>query len=411
MIRTSTSRQVFSDAGFNSENREIRVEPRGCACSRQQLGHLKRFAAVMLALLFVLAAPLKSRADDMNWGKVGEPIHLNVHHACCFAAVWSGYVVRGKELWKKYFPAGSTVDFQYGLQSAITVNQMLAGKAGIGYGGDLVGLTAVTKERVADLRLIGVSSLSWDQCNVLLVRKDAPKFANSIEAIKWVDGKKLSTPKGSCTDNFVQRLFEIEKIKPASYLNQNIEVIASGFRAGRLDAAAIWEPNASNIVLEGLARRVASGQTIGHSEAAFLMVRADLLKQRPDIVKGWLQAELDAQLFIADPKNAMEVVRMVKPYVTGFSDKALWYSLYGTYPESEGGTKARLVFPFVFNDDAMKVVDKGVAFLRQNKVIHVDRLRQDAIVNSIAEEVLKERGLKSPIATIAAQPDSAFKEK
>ena len=27
----------------------------------------------------------------------------------------------------------------------------------------------------------------------------------------------------------------------------------------------------------------------------------DLLKQRPDVVRGWLQAELEAQRFLADP--------------------------------------------------------------------------------------------------------------
>ena len=47
-------------------------------------------------------------------------------------------------------------------------------------------------------------------------------------------------------------MFEKENIKPAQYLNQNIEVITSGFRAGKLDAAAIWEPTASRLVEEGL---------------------------------------------------------------------------------------------------------------------------------------------------------------
>jgi NitT/TauT family transport system substrate-binding protein len=48
-------------------------------------------------------------------------------------------------------------------------------------------------------------------------------------------------------------------------------------------------------------------------------MRADLIKQRPDVVKGWLQAELDAQLFMGDPKNAREVIKMAKQQTTGFS--------------------------------------------------------------------------------------------
>ena len=36
--------------------------------------------------------------------------------------------------------------------------------------------------------------------------------------------------------------------KPGSYLNQSIEVISSGFRAGKLDGAVLWEPVTSRLV-------------------------------------------------------------------------------------------------------------------------------------------------------------------
>ena len=49
-------------------------------------------------------------------------------------------------------------------------------------------------------------------------------------------------------------------IQPKSYLNQNVEVITTNFRAGKLDAAVIWEPTASKIVAAVLAKRVASGE-------------------------------------------------------------------------------------------------------------------------------------------------------
>ncbi len=92
----------------------------------------------------------------------------------------------------------------------------------------------------------------------------------------------------------------------------------------------IWEPTASRLVLDGLARRIASGASVDENDGGFLAMRADLIKQRPDVVKAWLEAELDAQLFLADQKNANEIIRMAKEQTTGFSDRALWYSLYGT---------------------------------------------------------------------------------
>jgi hypothetical protein len=37
-------------------------------------------------------------------------------------------------------------------------------------------------------------------------------------------------------------VFKRAGIQPSAYLNQNIEVITSNFRAGKLDAAVMWEP-------------------------------------------------------------------------------------------------------------------------------------------------------------------------
>ena len=67
---------------------------------------------------------------------------------------------------------------------------------------------STTKQDVADIRLVAVVGMGWDQCNVFLVRTDAPKFANDQEAIKWLDGKTVAVPKGSCTDRFAQAVFK-----------------------------------------------------------------------------------------------------------------------------------------------------------------------------------------------------------
>ena len=152
--------------------------------------------------------------------------------------------------------------------------------------------------------------LGYDQCNVFLVRTDAPKFSSSEDALKWLDGKTVAVPKGSCTDRFAQAVFKAKNLKPSEYLNQSIEVITSGFRAKKLDAAVIWEPTASRLVQEGLARRVASGASVNERDGGFMVMPQALIEQRPDVVKAWLEAELDAALFFADSKNAMEIAKM-----------------------------------------------------------------------------------------------------
>jgi sulfonate transport system substrate-binding protein len=350
-------------------------------------------------------------AGDLDFGKPGEPVHLVVGYQPYYTQSWSGVVMRGKKFYEKYLPKGSTVEFQIGLQGAIIVNAMLAGKEHIGYMGDMPSIVSTTKQEVADIRIVANLGVAFDQCNIFLARTDAPQFKDAKEAIKWLDGKKVAVPKGSCTDRFAQAVFLKEKIQPGEYLNQNIEVITSGFRAGKLDAAVIWEPTASRLVQEGLARRIASGASVNENDAGFLAMRADLIKQRPDVVKGWLNAELDAQLFIADPKNAQEVARMAMEQTTGFTEKVLWASLYGKYPESAGGVPVRNSLQYTITPEAVELINRSAKFLYSIKSINVEKLRPEAVMPEFTQAVLKERGLKAPIGEVKALPDSDFKGK
>jgi ABC-type nitrate/sulfonate/bicarbonate transport system substrate-binding protein len=238
-------------------------------------------------------------AEVQVWGMPGGPVTVVVGYQPYYTQSWSGVVMRGKKFYEKYLPKGSNVEFQTGLQGAIIVTIMLAGKQHIGFLGDTSSIVATTRTEVADVRLVANLGLAYDQCNTFLVRNDAPQFKNDQEAIRWLGGKTVAVPKGSCTDRCAQAAFKRFNIQPKEYLNQDIEVITSNFRAGKLDAAVMWEPTTSRLVDEGLARVIATGRSVQETGGAFLAMRADLIKQRPDVVKAWLQAELDGQLFKA----------------------------------------------------------------------------------------------------------------
>lgn len=345
-------------------------------------------------------------AADIDYGKPGSPVNLVVGYQPYYTQSWSGVVMRGKKFYEKYLPKGSEVEFQIGLQGAIIVNNMLAGKQNIGYMGDMPSIVSTTKQEVADVRLVANLGLAYDQCNIFLARNDAPKFQNATQALRWLDGKTVAVPKGSCTDRYAQATFKKLKISPKEYLNQNIEVITSNFRAGKLDAAVIWEPTASRLVQEGLARRIASGESVQENDGGFLAMRADLIKQRPDVVKAWLQAELDAQLFLADPKNNAEIIKMAKEQTTGFGERVLWYSLYGTYDANAGGHAVRNYLHYGFTPQARELLTRATVFLHSIKSINVDKMRPEAVESKWTEEILKERGLKAPIGQVRALPDS-----
>src|SRR5262245_37904717 len=352
------------------------------------------------------AQPVLS-AEVKDYGKPGTPIDMVVGYQPYYTESWSGVIMRSKKFYEKYLPQGSKVDFQVGLQGAIIVNGMLAGKVDIGYVGDMPGIVSTSHSEVRDIRIVSVLGLGYDQCNAFLVRNDAPQFNSSEEAVTWLNGKTVAVPKGSCTDRFAQAVFKRFKIAPSEYLNQSIEVITSGFRAGKLDAAVMWEPTTSRLVLDKLARKVATGASVNENDGGFMVMPKALIDRRPDVVKGWLEAELDAQLFFADEKNAMAVSAMAAEQTTGFPQKTLWYSAYGTYPKSEGGTTTRIMLPYAFTPEAKELIAKAAKFLFEIKSIKAD-IRPDAVVPSFAEEILKKRNLKAPVGEVKALPDSAY---
>lgn len=378
-------------------------------CSNRRL----RSALAGFAAAFVLTAvaPSIAVAGDLEYGKVGEPVNLVVGYQPFYTESWSGIVLRGKKMYEKYLPKGSTVEFSIGLQGAVIVNAMLAGKQHIGYLGDMPAIVSTTKQAVADIRIVATVGVGTDQCNIFLARPDAPKFSTAEEGLKWLNGKRVAIPLGSCADRFAQATFKKEGVTPAAVLNQNIEVITSGFRAGKIDAAVVWEPTASRLVQEGLAKRIASGATVGESDAAFLTMRADLIKQRPDIVKAWLNAELDAQLYLADPKNAMEVAAMATQQATGFTEKMMWAAMFGKYAEESGGAPVRLTLPYTLTPEVLAQIAKSATFLFSIKSINVDKLRPEAVMPEFTQAILKERGLSTPIGKVTAMADSEFKQK
>src|SRR6476659_637759 len=172
------------------------------------MGKMQRLWQLLGAAAAAVLAGGAVQAADINFGKPGEPVELVVGYQPDYTQSLSGVIMRGKKFYEKYLPKGSKVEFQIGLQGAIIVNNMLAGKQHIGYMGDMPAIVSTTKQDGADVRLVAVAGLGLDQCNIFLARKDAPTFANPTEAIKWLDGKQVAVPKGSCTDRFAQAVYQ-----------------------------------------------------------------------------------------------------------------------------------------------------------------------------------------------------------
>ena len=357
---------------------------------------MKRFGLTTLALVLGLSLASAAFAADK--------VKIVVGYQPFDTISYSAAVIRGKELWKKYLPAGTEVEFEAALQGSVIVNAMVADKQSIGYLGDMPAVVCTTKTDIAPIKLVASLGLSPGQrCNVIMVRADAPQFASSEEAIKWLDGKTIATPKGSCADRFLRTVIQKSGVQPKEILNQSLEVIATNFRVKKIDAAVLWEPTVSRIgdrSGEGIARIVATGYNFEAPDAGFVAMRADFIQKHSDLALGWLKAELEAQKFIMDPANWHEVAKIVSEQATGITPLMAWYSLFGAIPQANGGAPERDTKPFIFTPGVQKLLGETYTFLYEAKVINVDKAPSGAIDDSLAAKAAQELGITVPLGSI-----------
>jgi NitT/TauT family transport system substrate-binding protein len=360
----------------------------------------------------ILTFGLASTASaEVGFGKPGEPVELVIGYQPYYTESWSGVVINGQDLWKKHLPKGSSAKFEIGLQGSVIVGKLLGEKNHIGYMGDMPAIVSSMREKQVDLRMISVLGTSKQQCNIFLVPNNAPKFKTGMDAVKWMDGKLIAAPHGACTDRFALLAFEQAGIKPSKYLNMNIENITKNLEAGKIAGAAIWEPTASKIEMAGIARRGATGADFAGDDAGdagFLVMMNEIIQTRPDVHRGWLEAELDAQIFLADLGNANAVSKMADDQTEGVDRKVLWASLYRDENKAE-----KLTLDFVFNDKVKTMLKASTAFLAGKKKFGKrSELRAESVWDDMARKVLSDRGLKTglgPVGVINGVPLSQYK--
>ena len=192
-------------------------------------------------------------------------------------------------------------------------------------------------------------------------------------------------------------------VKPAEYLNQTIEVISTNFRAGKLDAASLWEPTLSGLaseVGEGVGTIVADGSACDNEDLGIVVMRSDFMEKHPKVAEGYLRSDLEAQLFMLNPDNWEQVINMVSQYATGVPKRVLWYSVFGKVPANSPNL-VREWMNFYFGEREKANIDEVVAFLHQEGIISVDKLPEGTVDDSLTRKVFKASGHK-PVAPGAA---------
>lgn len=306
-------------------------------------------------------------------------------------------------LWKKYTPAGTVIEFHPAVQGTVVASNMLANRNQIGYM-SIMPASVLSIRAKGQVKMVSATDMSdGTRCSLLIVRKDAPKFKNDEELARWLDGKTIAAPKGSASDQFMRRFFDRYNVRPKEYLNETIEVIATNFRAGKLDAASLWEPTLSGLASEvgdGSGRLVADGSSCDNKDLGIVVMRTDFMTKHPRVAEGYLRSDLEAQLFMLNPDNWEKTINMVSEYAKGVSKRVLWYSIYGKAAVMPTPTRAWR--NFYFGDREKANITEVTAFLHKIGILPSATLPAGTVDDSLARKVFKASGHKeaSPGASL-----------
>ncbi|MEM4313062.1 MAG: ABC transporter substrate-binding protein [Thermoplasmata archaeon] len=340
----------------------------------------------------------------------GKPVHITVGFFPSWVGGWSGAVIKHRELWKKYLPPGSKVDWDIQVVGPPIVANLMANKIQIGYMGDMPALVATTKRGIADLRIVEINLFSdtGQICSCMLVRSDAPQFKSIDEAVRWLDGKKIGVSgKGSCGDRFVSSLIRKTNIKPdVQYLDPTI--IKTSLQAKKIDAAQSFQPHVAQIINHGFGRLVFTGSKWASQDSNFILMRKDFIDQYPEAAKGWIKADIEALQFIMT--NPYETVKMVAKELPGYTTKDLWMALYGRYPDNTGSMESNVIAQVGFDEKVMRFIDESFKFLYSIGAITIERPLPGAIYTDLVDAAIKEMKLKTPLGVIRGLPLTEFKE-
>lgn len=321
----------------------------------------------------------------------GAPIEISTNYWLAWTGAWDTVILKETKLWEKWLPKGSKVEWKRNLQGPPVITDLVANKQQIGYIGDNPSLVATTRRELAPINIVAVNETSPGRmCGSLIVRADAPVFKDTREAIKWLNGKIVAVPKGSCADRLGQYMLKKEGIN-VTWQQMQPEVIVTSLQAKKVDAAALYEPHLSKAVFDKHARYAISPAFYGEADANTIVMRKDFIEKNRSVAIAWLKANIEALYFMRD--KPIETINFVKKELPDYSRENLWFAIYGRPPAETGAAPVALRAMMVLTPDVREQLKRGYDFLREIKVVQDPTLHPEALQDDLVNQAFKELGL------------------
>jgi NitT/TauT family transport system substrate-binding protein len=295
------------------------------------------------------AEPISSKAITIRLGY--QPL----------TPTWGATVVTQEKLWKKYMP-NVEVDRFDSMSGMPLVNNLVAGKVDIAYIGDMPAIVLASKSKMAATHMIAITDADHGGASVIY-----SKAGSSIKTVKDLDGKRISVPFGGYTHRFAEMLAEKEGIK-YTFVGQSPEVGVTNLQTNKVDAYIPWPPYGPLAEHRGFGQKVVDGTKYEFRSVRVVVVRKEFADKHPDVVTGWLRAELDAHKIMRErPDYAAQLIeRDWKRYDIPLEVVKKGFE-YKVFPDDIAG-------------EWRQVMVDGAAFLRKHDFISTD-IDLDTFIN------------------------------
>lgn len=354
------------------------------------LGRSAWLACSLVAWLAAGAAPPVAQAAS------APAFTLRVGYQPYYAEAWAAVVIRGLGLYDSQLPAGDRVEFSVGMRGArVLVSALRRGDVDLAYLGLEPTLTVTQDLKQGDFRIIAVSAASSRLCNVIVARRGAPPL-NSRAALHWLAGKRIAVPSGSCADLFLADVLAREHVHPARIFDQSIDMLASSLESHAVDAVAVWEPTATELVQADGAQRLIDGEAFGESGAAFVVARAALLRDHPDVVAGWLAAERAAERLLARGGAETPVLERIESRGTDLPISVIQAAWWGERGASRAPSSPA-TFPFIVTPDISTMLRDAASRMAARQLLASPLLRAGTVGDGLARAILARGGEPSTV--------------
>lgn len=200
---------------------------------------------------------------------------------------FGGIVLVAGKLWKPYLPNVEVERYET-MSGMPLVNNLLADKVDIAYLGDMPSIVLGSKSALAQSYFIGLTDADDGEEVGIIVKKGSP-----IKTVKDLAGKTVSVPFGGFTHRFAEVVMKTDGVQ-FKFVGQSPEVGLTNLQAGKVDAYMPWNPFGRLAVVRGFGEKIVDGKPYKFSSLRSIVVRKAFYDKHPDVVAGWMRAELDA---------------------------------------------------------------------------------------------------------------------